>query len=44
MNIDGQNGLACLTKIEKNNKTTTIRPLPHMYVLRDLVTGTSPLP
>ncbi|KAK8803836.1 hypothetical protein WA158_001530 [Blastocystis sp. Blastoise] len=38
MNINGTNGLACLTKIEKNNKTTTIRPLPHMYVLRDLVT------
>ncbi|KAM7453616.1 hypothetical protein BLSTO_05635, partial [Blastocystis sp. subtype 1] len=39
MNIDGENGLACLTKIPKNNKVTTIRPLPHMYVIKDLVAG-----
>ncbi|KAK8808563.1 hypothetical protein WA158_008464 [Blastocystis sp. Blastoise] len=37
MNIDGTNGLACLTKIQRNTKATTIRPLPHMFVLRDLV-------
>ena len=34
MNINGQNGLACLTPIEDN---MTIRPLPHMYVVKDLV-------
>ena len=39
MNINGENGLACLTKIPKNNKVCTIRPLPHMYVIKDLVAG-----
>ena len=40
MNINGENGLACLTKIPKNNKVCTIRPLPHLYVIKDLVAGT----
>ena len=38
MNINGENGLACLTKIPKDSKVTTVRPLPHMYVIKDLVT------
>ncbi|KAK8806162.1 succinate dehydrogenase [Blastocystis sp. subtype 4] len=38
MNINGENGLACLTKIPRDNKVATIRPLPHMYVIKDLVT------
>lgn len=39
MNIEGHNGLACLTKVNKDSKTeTTITPLPHMYVIKDLVT------
>ena len=38
MNINGENGLACLTKIPKDTKVTTVRPLPHMYVIKDLVT------
>ena len=38
MNINGENGLACLTKIPKDSKVATIRPLPHMYVIKDLVT------
>ncbi|KAJ0812144.1 putative alpha-helical ferredoxin, Beta-grasp domain superfamily, 2Fe-2S ferredoxin-like superfamily [Helianthus annuus] len=36
MNIDGCNGLACLTKIPANNDTM-ITPLPHMFVIKDLV-------
>merc|ERR1712115_408409 len=37
MNIGGVNTLACLTKIDANNKATKIYPLPHMYVIKDLV-------
>merc|ERR1711963_856220 len=37
MNIGGVNALACLTKIEANDKATKIYPLPHMYVVKDLV-------
>lgn len=38
MNIDGKNALACLFSIKtKNTKFTTIYPLPHMKVLKDLV-------
>ena len=39
MNINGENGLACLTKIPKDNKVCTVRPLPHLYVIKDLVAG-----
>ena len=42
MNINGTNTLACLSRIEPNTtKTTKIYPLPHMYVVKDLVPGTS---
>lgn len=37
MNIGGSNTLACLCRIEDNNKSTKIYPLPHMYVVKDLV-------
>ena len=38
MNIDGQNTLACLTPINTNLKVNQrIYPLPHMYVIKDLV-------
>jgi len=37
MNIGGVNTLACLSKIDANNKVTKIYPLPHMYVVKDLV-------
>ncbi|KAG6522933.1 hypothetical protein ZIOFF_020090 [Zingiber officinale] len=37
MNIDGDNGLACLTKIPSSSASATITPLPHMYVIKDLV-------
>ncbi|KAF7801568.1 succinate dehydrogenase [ubiquinone] iron-sulfur subunit 2, mitochondrial-like [Senna tora] len=36
MNIDGCNGLACLTKITSGSETQ-ITPLPHMFVIKDLV-------
>ena len=36
MNINGQNTLACLCKIEKG-KPVKINPLPHMPVIKDLV-------
>lgn len=39
MNIGGTNTLACISKIDDANldKATKIYPLPHMYVVKDLV-------
>ncbi|XP_063233146.1 succinate dehydrogenase [ubiquinone] iron-sulfur subunit, mitochondrial [Bacillus rossius redtenbacheri] len=38
MNIGGVNTLACISKIDSNvSKATKIYPLPHMYVVKDLV-------
>lgn len=37
MNIEGCNGLACLTKINSGSGQTIITPLPHMWVIKDLV-------
>ena len=41
MNIDGSNGLACLTRVERGGSAaasaSTIAPLPHMFVVKDLV-------
>ncbi|XP_018571644.1 succinate dehydrogenase [ubiquinone] iron-sulfur subunit, mitochondrial-like [Anoplophora glabripennis] len=38
MNIGGVNTLACISKIDiKAEKTTKIYPLPHMYVVKDLI-------
>ncbi|HYD32911.1 MAG TPA: succinate dehydrogenase iron-sulfur subunit [Azospirillaceae bacterium] len=37
MNIDGGNGLACLTPIENSKDDVRIYPLPHMKVIKDLV-------
>lgn len=38
MNINGSNSLACITKINKDNdKPVLIYPLPHMFVIKDLV-------
>jgi len=38
MNINGLNTLACLAKIDDTTKKATkIYPLPHMYVIKDLV-------
>jgi len=37
MNINGKNGLACLLYIEKSSAPIEIQPLPHTYVVKDLV-------
>merc|ERR1712205_281857 len=37
MNIEGTNTLACLCPISAADQKTAIYPLPHMYVLKDLV-------
>merc|ERR1712156_905993 len=37
MNIGGVNTLACISKIDTNAKVAKIYPLPHMYVIKDLV-------
>lgn len=37
MNIGGTNTLACISKIHSDSKATKIYPLPHMYVVKDLV-------
>lgn len=37
MNIEGGNGLACTTKITDAGKVSKIYPLPHMYVIKDLI-------
>uniref|UniRef100_A0A1B0CKW7 succinate dehydrogenase n=1 Tax=Lutzomyia longipalpis TaxID=7200 RepID=A0A1B0CKW7_LUTLO len=38
MNIGGLNTLACISKIDRDtSKPAKIYPLPHMYVVRDLV-------
>ena len=42
MNIDGTNGLACLTKVDRDpSKVSKIAPLPHMFVIKDLVVDMS---
>jgi succinate dehydrogenase (ubiquinone) iron-sulfur subunit len=38
MNIDGSNTLACLCYIDKGAEAVKINPLPHMFVVKDLVT------
>lgn len=37
MNIDGENGLACLKPTDFSKKVIKIYPLPHMHIVRDLV-------
>lgn len=37
MNIEGTNSLACLQFINYSKKFITIYPLPHMYVIKDLI-------
>ena len=37
MNIDGSNTLACLAYIDASAPSTTIYPLPHMPIIKDLV-------
>uniref|UniRef100_A0A291ICE8 Succinate dehydrogenase [ubiquinone] iron-sulfur subunit, mitochondrial n=1 Tax=Gracilaria chouae TaxID=1172980 RepID=A0A291ICE8_9FLOR len=37
MNINGINTLACLKSLDTNEAFITIYPLPHMYIIKDLV-------
>ncbi len=37
MNINGRNGLACVTPLSELTQPVTLRPLPNMPVVRDLV-------
>ena len=37
MNINGGNTLACLSRIDRTAAPTKVYPLPHMYVVKDLV-------
>jgi len=37
MNINGRNGLACITPLDGLREPVTVRPLPGMPVIRDLV-------
>nr|WDE17732.1 mitochondrial succinate dehydrogenase iron-sulfur subunit [Neoseiulus barkeri] len=37
MNIGGTNTLACICKIDRDSADLKIYPLPHMYVVKDLV-------
>jgi len=37
MNIDGTNTLACLKPIDFSKKQIKIYPLPHMFVVKDLI-------
>jgi len=41
MNINGTNTLACLCYIDKGSEEMKVNPLPHMYVVKDLVTDLS---
>lgn len=37
MNINGKNGLACLTRMADIKNDITLTPLPHLHVIKDLV-------
>ena len=37
MNINGKNGLACLTSMDEISQPVTIRPLPGLLVIRDVI-------
>jgi len=41
MNINGVNGLACITPIEGLKQPIQLRPLPSMEVIRDLIVDTT---
>lgn len=42
MNINGKNGLACITKLADLPKKVALRPLPGLPVIRDLVVDMKP--
>lgn len=42
MNINGRNGLACITPLKQLRQPVTLRPLPGMPVVRDLIVDLEP--
>ncbi|MAT64811.1 MAG: succinate dehydrogenase iron-sulfur subunit [Gammaproteobacteria bacterium] len=42
MNINGRNGLACITPLKELRQPVTLRPLPGMPVVRDLIVDLEP--
>ena len=42
LNINGRNGLACITPLKTLKEPVTVRPLPGMPVIRDLVVDMDP--
>ena len=42
MNINGRNGLACITPLSELKQPITLRPLPGMPVIRDLIVDMEP--
>ncbi|HSH28507.1 MAG TPA: succinate dehydrogenase iron-sulfur subunit [Thiohalobacter sp.] len=42
MNINGRNGLACITPLKELGQPVTLRPLPGMPVVRDLIVDLEP--
>ncbi|MEJ2316350.1 MAG: succinate dehydrogenase iron-sulfur subunit [Gammaproteobacteria bacterium] len=42
MNINGRNGLACLTNLDQLKEPITVRPLPGQPIIRDLVIDQTP--
>src|ERR1043165_2147699 len=43
MNINGKNGLACITRIADLKEPVELRPLPGLPVIRDLIVDMPPL-
>jgi len=41
MNINGKNGLACITRVADLNQPIELRPLPGLPVIRDLIVDMS---
>ena len=42
MNINGKNGLACITNLKELKEPVELRPLPGLPVIRDLIVDMSP--
>ena len=43
MNINGKNGLACITKLKELKEPVELRPLPGLPVIRDLIVDMTPV-
>ena len=42
MNINGKNGLACVTKVSDLKEPVVLKPLPGLPIIRDLIVDMSP--